>query len=339
MYSFINDYSEGAHPKVLDAINETNLIQTEGYGEDRYCKMASEKLKDLTKHDNIDIHYLITGTQTNLVFIASALRTYQAVMAVDSGHIACHETGAIENTGHKIITRPHVDGKLTTSMIDDMLNEHKNVHMVVPKMAFISQSTEFGSAYTRDELKELYEHCQSKGIYLYVDGARLATTLSLKDCPSLEEITKYSDAYYIGGTKAGALFGECLVIKNDKLKEEFRYVMKQHGSLLAKGRLLGVQFLTLFTDNLYEEIGAYQNQMAHKIKEAIEFAGFELYVDSNTNQLFPIFSKEKLEQIDKEFTYTDIEEFYDGSKCIRLVTSWATIPHKVDRLVDIIIQK
>lgn len=338
MYSFKSDYSEGAHPKIMDALVETNLIQTDGYGIDQYCDMATEKLKELVNNTDIDVHYLIGGTQTNLTFIAAALKSYQAVIALDTAHIVIHETGAIENTGHKIIITPHIDGKLTIECIERVLAKYVNEHRVMPKMVFISQTTEFGTAYTTDELKKLYDCCQNNGLYLYIDGARLASSLSIEGCPSLEEITKYCDAYYIGGTKVGCLFGECLVIKNEELKLNFRYVMKQHGSLLAKGRMLGIQFLSLFSNDLYYEIGLFQNNMANKIKEAIMESGYELYVDSNTNQLFPIFDKNKLDEIDQEFTYNVIEEFLDGSKCIRLVTSWATIPHKVDRLISIIKQ-
>lgn len=335
MYSFVNDYSHGAHPNILDALRETNLIQTPGYGEDTYCMFASDRMKELTHNSNIDVHFFCGGTQTNLVFIASVLKSYEAIISVDSAHINVHETGAIENVGHKILTRPHVDGKLTACMIEDVLKEHSNYHRVKPKLVFISQSTEYGTAYTYDELKELYHCCKSHGLYLYIDGARLVSTLALEDAPSLQQIASLCDAFYLGGTKAGCLFGECLVIINDEMKPDFKYSMKQHGALLAKGRLLGLQFLTLLSNDLYLEIAMYQNRLADKMREEILNAGYEFYVESNTNQLFPIFPSNVIERLETEFMFHVMETFHDGSKCLRIITSWATIPHKVERFIEL----
>lgn len=336
MYRLVDDYSEGCHPKILDALSETNLVQLPGYGLDTYSKFTEDKVKEIIRNKDVDVHFLMGGTQTNLVFISSALRSYEAVIAVDSAHINVHETGAIENTGHKIITKPNIDGKLTITMIKEVLNEHDSFHMVQPKLVFISQSTEYGSTYTLEELKELYLYCQMNNLYLFIDGARLITTLTLDECPNLEEITNYCDAYYIGGTKAGCLFGECLVIKNELLKINFKYQMKQHGAMLAKGRLLGVQFHALFTNDLYLEIAEHQNSLAHKIRQAIINLGYEFYVESNSNQLFPIFPENVIESLKKEFIFNEVESFFDGTKCIRIVTSWATIPHKVDRFIEIL---
>ena len=226
MYSFTNDYSEGAHPKIMKALIETNDEQCAGYGLDKYCLEATRLLKRQLQNDNVDIHYLVGGTQTNAVFISSVLRPYQAVIAADSGHINVHETGAIEATGHKVLTRPHQDGKLTVAMIESIIEEHSDEHMVQPKMVYISQSTEYGSVYSLDELKDIATLCKKKELYLFVDGARLGSALALPDTPTFKDLADYSDAFYIGGTKMGALFGECLVIVNDSLKADFRYNMK-----------------------------------------------------------------------------------------------------------------
>ena len=254
MYNFASDYLEGAHPQVMEALNKTNFIQTVGYGEDEYCQKAKDKIKAILENENVDIHFLVGGTQTNMIMISSALKDYQAVIAVDSGHINVHETGAVEFTGHKILTKPHQDGKMIPEMIDEIVSEHPDEHMVQPKMVYISQTTEYGTYYTLEELKAIYECCQKNHLYLFIDGARLGSALVLKDAPTLQQIAKYSDVFYIGGTKMGALFGECLVIVNDELKTDIRYHIKQKGAMLAKGRLLGVQFNALFENNLYLEM-------------------------------------------------------------------------------------
>ena len=253
MYNFASDYLEGAHPQVMEALNKTNFIQTVGYGEDQYCQKAKDKIKAILENENVDIHFLVGGTQTNMIMISSALKDYQAVIAVDSGHINVHETGAVEFTGHKILTKPHQDGKMIPEMIDEIMREHPDEHMVQPKMVYISQTTEYGTYYTLEELKAIYECCQKNNLYLFIDGARLGSALVLKDAPTLQEMALYSDVFYIGGTKMGALFGECLVIINDELKTDFRYHIKQKGAMLAKGRLLGVQFNALFENDLYLE--------------------------------------------------------------------------------------
>ena len=232
MYNFASDYLEGAHPQVMEALNKTNFIQTVGYGEDQYCQKAKDKIKAILENENVDIHFLVGGTQTNMIMISSALKDYQAVIAVDSGHINVHETGAVEFTGHKILTKPHQDGKMIPEMIDEIMREHPDEHMVQPKMVYISQTTEYGTYYTLEELKGIYECCQQNNLYLFIDGARLGSALVLKDAPTLQEMALYSDVFYIGGTKMGALFGECLVIINDELKTDFRYHIKQKGAML-----------------------------------------------------------------------------------------------------------
>lgn len=336
MYSFKNDYSEGAHPKVLEAINKTNLEQTDGYGLDEYCKKATQVLKKQLNNDNVDVHYLVGGTQVNLTLISAVLKPYQAVMSVDSGHIAVHETGAIENTGHKIITRNNFNGKITIEMIDSMMEEHSDEHMVQPKMVYISQTTEFGSVYTTKELKKLYEYCHNNGLYLFVDGARLGSALVIDGCPTLADLAKYSDAFYIGGTKMGALFGECLVLINDKFKEDFRYNIKQKGALMAKGRLLGVQFLELFSNNLYFEIGLHENKMAALLKDGIKKMGYDFYVESYSNQQFPILPNAVIDQLAKQFSFIKMMKIDEHNSCIRLVTSFATKEIQVEQFLEIL---
>lgn len=335
MYSFLNDYSEGAHPEVLDALVKTNDIQTVGYGLDEYCLKAKDVIVEKMKRD-ADIHFLVGGTQTNLLFIASVLKSYQAVIACDEGHINVHETGAVEATGHKVLVKPHQDGKVTIDMVEDILKRHCDEHMVQPRMVYISQTTELGTYYTKEELKALYNYVHSQGLYLFLDGARLGSALVLEDAPSLEEIACYTDAFYIGGTKMGALFGEALVILNDDLKEDFRYHIKQRGALLAKGRLLGIQFYTLFKDDLYERIGRYENDMAMQMKNALVEKGFEVYLPSSTNQIFVDVRKEDLKKIEEQFMVTHIEDLDDQKVRIRLVTSWATPQKAVDDFVKLI---
>lgn len=335
MYSFLNDYSEGAHPEVLDALLKTNDIQTVGYGLDEYCFKAKDVIIDKMKRD-ADIHFLVGGTQTNLLFITSVLKSYQAVIACDEGHINVHETGAVEATGHKVLVKPHQDGKVTIDMVEDILKKHRDEHMVQPRMVYISQTTELGTYYTKEELKTLYHFVHSHGLYLFLDGARLGSALVLEDAPSLEDIACYTDAFYIGGTKMGALFGEALVILNDDLKEDFRYHIKQRGAMLAKGRLLGVQFYTLFKDDLYERIGRHENDMAMQMKNALVENGFEVYLPSSTNQIFVDVGKEDLEKIEEQFMVTHIEDLDHQKVRIRLVTSWATPQKAVDDFVKLI---
>lgn len=336
MYSFTNDYSEGAHPKLLEALVKTNLEQSEGYGLDTYCLKASQALKKIVEKENVDIHYLVGGTQVNLTFISSVLRPYQAAIAVDSGHIFVHEAGSIEATGHKVITRPHKDGKLTVEMITSILKEHPDEHMVQPKLVYISQTTEYGSVYTTKELEEIYQYCKKNNLYLFIDGARLGSALALEKCPSLKQIANCCDAFYIGGTKMGALFGECLVIINDSLKENFRYHMKQKGALLAKGRLLGIQFLELFTNDLYLEIGKHENKMADMLKQGISNCGYSFYIESKTNQLFPIFTNSVIKQLKKQFEFHVMDTIDDHHTCIRLVTSWATNRENVEEFIKVL---
>jgi len=336
MYSFLNDYSEGAHPEVLDALIQTNTLQTVGYGQDEYCQKAKEVIKKRIQNNQADIHFLVGGTQTNMTFISYVLKDYQAVIASDEGHINVHETGSIEATGHKVLTMPHDHGKVNVKMIQALLDKHTDEHMVQPKMVYISQTTELGTYYTKQELKELYTFTKNHGLYLFLDGARLGSAIVLKDAPSMQEIATYTDAFYIGGTKMGALFGEALVILNDDLKEDFRFQMKQKGAMLAKGRLLGVQFYALLKDDLYERIGTYENELAQKIKQAFLDKGFEVYLPSLTNQVFVDLPIDVILKIEEYFMVTHICKIDEDKERIRIVTSWATDEKEVQNLVDLI---
>ena len=335
MYSFLNDYSEGAHPRVLEALNQTNLIQTVGYGEDEYCTKAKKVVLQKIGQPHADVHFLVGGTQTNMLMISYALKHYQAVIACDEGHIHVHETGAVEGAGHKILVRPHVHGKVTCDMIKDICLQHKDEHMVQPRMVYISQTTELGTYYTREELQDLYQITRQYGLYLFMDGARLGSALALPEAPTLEEIAKNVDAFYIGGTKMGALFGEALVIIHDDLKPQFRYHMKNKGAMLAKGRLLGIQFYELLKDHLYEDIGRYENQMADLIRQALIQKGFSIYEPSQTNQIFVDLPQKALEAIEKEFMVTHMGTVSGGER-IRIVTSWATSKEAVNAFVQLI---
>ncbi len=327
MYSFLNDYSEGAHPLVLEELLKTNHMQTVGYGNDEYCEKARDIILDRIKNKDADVHFLVGGTQTNLTFISHALRDYEAVIATDEGHINVHETGAIEATGHKVLTHLHSDGKLTVEMIDKIVSSHTDEHMVYPKMVYISQTTELGTYYTLEELKNIYEYTSSHGLYLFIDGARLGSAIVLEDAPKFEDLGQYCDAFYIGGTKMGALFGEALVILNNDLKKNFRFQLKQKGAMLAKGRLLGVQFYALLKDCLYEKIGEHENAMADLLREGLK--DYEFYCPSRTNQVFVKLPEHVLKHIEKEYKVIPMKTFEDGTILVRMVTSWATQKEEV----------
>lgn len=335
MYSLLNDYSEGAHPKVLEALVNTNFNQTVGYGMDEECEEAKQLIKEKLNHE-ADIHFVVGGTQANATVIASILRPYQAVIATNEGHINVHETGAIEATGHKVLVTEHKNGKLTVEGIDALVKAHGDEHMVMPKMVYISQTTELGSYYTVEELKAIYDYTSSHHLYLYIDGARLGSALVLEDAPSLHELALYSDVFTIGGTKLGALFGEAIVIVNDDLKTDFRYHIKQRGGMLAKGRLLGVQFKALFTDDLYYEIGRYENRLSMMIKEAVLASGYQLVADSQTNQVFVDMKNSDILKIEEEFMITKMQPIDEEITRVRFVTSWATQEEKVVELCNII---
>lgn len=325
MYSFKNDYSEGAHPQILKAMMETNFEQVDGYGEDKYTKKAVELLKQKIKRDDIDIHLLVGGTQTNLIAISAFLRPHEAAISVDSGHILVHETGAIEATGHKVISVEGVDGKLGVDKIKEVLESHSDEHMVKPKLVYISNSTEIGSIYKKAELEELSLFCKKNNLIFFIDGARLGSALcSQENDVELSDLGRLADAFYIGGTKNGALFGEALVICNEALKIEFRYHIKQKGGLLAKGRFLGIQFYELFKDNLYFDLAKHANEMADLFNKEIKRLGYKFLTDSSSNQIFPILPNNVIEELLKKHAFYIWSKIDEKNSSIRLVTSWAT---------------
>lgn len=325
MYSFKNDYSEGAHPSILESLLRTNEEQTSGYGEDPYTEEAKALIKRHIGRGDVAVHFLVGGTQTNLTAISAFLRPHEAAIAAHSGHIAVHETGAIEATGHKVITAYAENGKLTTSHIKELVEKHEDEHMVKPKLVYISDSTEVGTIYTKEELQAISDYCKKTGLLLFVDGARLGAALMAKDNNvTLNDLARLTDAFYIGGTKNGALMGEALVIVNESLKEDFRYFIKQKGGLLAKGRIIAIGFIELFKENLFFELAEHANLMAERLVEGIEQAGFEFLTNSSTNQIFPIFPNTVIERLREAYDFSVWEKVDEGHTAIRLVTSWAT---------------
>lgn len=334
MYSFKNDYSEGAHPRILSALMESNMEQLEGYGEDKYTVKAVELLKEKCGRNDIDIHLLPGGTQTNLTAISAFLRPHEAVIAANTGHILVHETGAIEATGHKIISIKVNDGKLKSEHVRAALDEHTDEHMVKPKLVYISNPTEIGSIYSKHELKQLSKFCRSNGLLLYVDGARLGSALTSEENDmNLSDLAENVDAFYIGGTKNGALIGEALVICKESLKEDFRFHIKQKGALLAKGRILGIQFLELFKDNLYFDLAKHSNDMAKILKDGLCEAGYSFLTHSPSNQVFPVLPNVVIEKLEEKYMFYIWQKVDEDNSAIRLVTSWAT---KEEQVLDFI---
>lgn len=338
MYSFLNDYSEGAHPRILQMMMQANLEQNIGYGEDVHSQRAKEHIKSLIGQESADIHFIPGGTQTNLIVISAFLRPHQCVIAADTGHINVHETGAIEATGHKVVVMPAVDGKLTPAAIEAALKHHTDEHMVQPKMVYISNSTELGTIYSKAELTAISDLCRAKGLLLFIDGARLGSALTCKaNDLQLADIARLVDVFYIGGTKNGALLGEALVICREDLKTDFRFLIKQRGALMAKGFVTGIQFEALFQDNLFFELAEHANQMAERIALALQQCGYAFYAPPCTNQLFPILPNELLEQLAKQFVFSVQEEVDANHSAIRLVTSWATTERSVAALITFLL--
>lgn len=335
MYSFMNDYSEGAHPRILNALLESNLEQAEGYGADCYTRKAVELLKQRIGRQDVDIHLLSGGTQTNLTALSAFLRPHEAAIAANTGHILVHETGAIEATGHKVISIETGDGKLNPSHIKAALEAHTDEHMVKPKLVYISNSTEIGSIYKKDELAQLSRFCQENSLFLFLDGARLGSALCCEENDlELSDLATLTDAFYIGGTKNGALIGEALVICRDSLQADFRFHMKQKGALLAKGRLLGIQFLELFRDNLYFELAEHSNKLAGLLRAEIGKAGCCFLTPSPSNQLFPILPNQVIFELQKNYSFYVWAKVDKDNSAIRLVTSWATPEDAVTAFIE-----
>lgn len=338
MIRFNCDYSEGAYSSILEKLAQTNLEQTAGYGLDPYCEKARKLIQDLCKAPQAQVHFLVGGTQTNMMLIAAALRPYQGALSPDSGHINVHESGAIEATGHKVLALPSKDGKITAEQVQEEYTKHykdpDREHMVQPKLVYISNPTEIGTIYSKAELTALSKVCRENNLYLYVDGARLGYGLTAKSNDlSLADMAELCDAFYIGGTKVGALFGEALVITNPALQEDFRYVIKQHGGMFAKGRLLGIQFLALLEDGTYFEIARHANELAEKIKQACIEKGYSFLTQSDTNQQFPILPNSVLEKLGSKYTYSVWQPMDETHSAVRFCTSWATKEEDVASLI------
>ena len=339
MIRFENDYGCGAHPNVLKWMINTNEESSGVYSEDDYCDKARDVIRSLCNSPAADIHFIPGGTMTNLTMIAATLRPYQGVISSSVGHIEVHETGAIEAKGHKVLTIPSKDGKITASEIQKMYDDHyadeSREHMVQPGMVYLTNPTEYGAVYTKEELTAIRKVCQSTDLYLYIDGARLGYALTAEGNDlTLSDLAELCDAFYIGGTKHGALLGEALVITNDTLKKHFRYNIKQNGALLAKGRILGIQFLALFEDGIYFTTSQDANQKAAILKAGIRDLGYAFYVDSPTNQQFPILPTKMIDTLAKKYTFSNMGKFDDTHTITRFCTNFATKEEDITSLLS-----
>ena len=336
MIYFNNDYSEGCHPSILEALTRTNFEQTFGYGEDEYCRMAADKIRTACQRPEASVHFLVGGTQTNLTVIDALLRPHQGALCAVSGHINGHETGAVEATGHKVLTLPSDDGKITAAQVERYVLLHRAdgafEHVVQPKLVYISNPTEWGTIYTKAELESLSETCRKLGLYLFLDGARLGYGLAAADNElTLADLARLCDVFYIGGTKVGALFGEAVVFRDAALAEDFRYMIKQKGGMLAKGRLLGLQFDALFTDGLYFEIAKNAIALADQMRAVFKELDVSFFVDCTTNQLFPVLPDAVLDKLAGKYTWSEMERVDESHRMVRFCTSWATRQENVDQ--------
>lgn len=338
MIFFKNDYGSGAHPKVLEALVSTNMENTVGYGMDEYTAQAADAIRAKVGCPDAAVYLTMAGTQTNLTVIGATLRPHEAVISAETGHVCVHEAGAIEATGHKVIHVPTEDGKLRPADIDKVMKQHCNAHWVRPKMIYISNLTETGLTYNKAELKALREKCDEHGLYVFMDGARLAMALTQKDNDlKFTDLPELCDVFYIGGTKCGVLFGEAIVIVNDSMKPDFNRIMKQKGAVLAKGRLLGVQFKAMFDGDLYLELGQHCNDLAQQLISAIAGNGYEFMWPPCSNMIFPIFPLSVVKKLDEAgVLYDDFEEVGDGNAAMRLCTSWSTTQEEVDEFIKLI---
>ena len=338
MIYFNNDYSEGCHQRILDRLQQTNLEQNPGYGLDPHCARAAQLIRQDCGGADVDVHFLVGGTQANLTVIAAALRPYQAVIGAESAHIHVHETGAVEGTGHKVLTVPSADGKLTAAQVEALAGAYQDnsepEHMVQPKMVYISNPTELGTLYSLEELEQLHEVCRRRGLYFFLDGARLGYGLTAAGGDvTMADLARLCDVFYIGGTKMGALFGEAVVFSDHELSRDFRYMIKRQGGMLAKGRLLGIQFETLFEDGLYYELGRHANRMADKIRTVLQQLQVPLLADSRSNQIFAILPRQAARELGRRIVYT-LQEEREEQTVIRLCTGWATTEENVRILCE-----
>ena len=339
MTYFTSDYVNGAAPEVLNHLLETNSKNLTGYGSDDYCEIAISKIKKACNKPDADVYFLTGGTQTNQIVISTVLKPFEGVIAANTGHVSGHEAGAIEFSGHKVLQISHKDGKLSDNSIENLIkdfyNDRNHEHMVFPGMVYISLPTEYGTLYSKNELQNIYQVCQKYNIFLYIDGARLGYALaSPQNDLSLNDIANLCDAFYIGGTKVGALCGEALIFTNNRFETPAHFItqIKQHGALLAKGRLLGVQFDALFTDNLYYKIGEHGILMAEKLKSIFKTKGFRFYLESPTNQQFIILENSKMEELSKTIAFSFWEKYDENHTVVRFATSWSTTQQDLEEL-------
>ena len=337
MIYFRSDYSQGAHPKVMQALMDTNLEHTDGYGEDRFSYETADMIREMIGRPDAHVHFMAGGTPTNTITIAAALRPYEGAVSAATGHIYVHETGSVEATGHRVFAAPTEDGKLRPADVEKVLLHHEDEHTVIPKLVYITHPTENGGVYTKAELQALRRCCDEHGLYLFMDGARLGTALTwpgndvtLKDLPEL------TDAFYIGGTKIGALFGEALVILNDEINDHFRYMVKRACALLAKGRLISVQMKALLEggeDSLYFQLSRHENELAIKLAKGVQEKGYQLWIPHQTNQVFVIVDNDKIAELEKDFFFYTWAPYDETRSVIRLVIGWGSSEADVDAIL------
>ena len=337
MIRFDCDYTEGAHPAIWEAMARENFLQHPGYGLDERCEKARELIKRECACPHADVHFLVGGTQANFTVIASVLRPWQGVLCAETGHIACHETGAVEAAGHKVLPLPAHEGRISAAQVKAAYDAHwgdaTHEHIVQPGMVYVSQPTEYGTLYSKGELTELYETCRACSLPLFIDGARMGYGLAADESITLADIAALCDVFYIGGTKVGCLFGEAVVITNDSLKRDFRYIIKQRGGMLAKGFLLGIQFETMFESGLYYSVSEHAVSLARKISAALEKKGIEFLFRSPTNQLFPILTKAQQAKLGEKYAFSYWQAVDGDRDAVRICTSWATTEGNVRELI------
>ena len=340
MIFFRSDYSLGAHPKVLEALMQTNMEHTDGYGEDKFSYETADMIRQMIGKPEAHVHFMVGGTPTNTITIASALRPYEGVISAESGHIYVHETGSVEATGHRVFAAPTADGKLRPDDVEKVLLHHEDEHTVIPRMVYITHPTENGGIYTKVELTALSQCCKKHGLYLYMDGARLGTALTWPGNDlSLKDIADLTDAFYIGGTKLGALFGEALIITDDKINQDFRYMIKRQCALLAKGRLISIQLRALLEggeDSLYYQLSKHENTLAVQLAEGIKGAGYKFWIPPCTNQVFVIMPDDLVEELEENFFFYRWAKYDENNTVIRLVISWGSTEEDVMALLKAI---
>ena len=341
MFFFHNDYNELCHPNVLKKMQENAHCQMDGYGEDICCSRAAQMIRKYCCDDDLAVHFLVGGTQSNMTVISAALRPHQAVIAAESGHIHVHETGAVEATGHKVLPLPSVDGKISAKQIAVAVNAHwddpNHEHIPQPKMVYISQPTELGTVYSLNELEAISRVCRKCGLYLFVDGARLGYALAAEgNDVNLPDLARLTDVFYIGGTKLGVMFGEAVVISNPCLQADFRYIMKQRGAMLAKGWTLGLQFEALLENGLYWEIAGTADRFADQIRDTLRNNGYPMPVVSATNQVFAVLPVDLCRKLEEYVTFSPWEKIDEDHIMVRFCTSWATTQKGVDVLCTLL---